>query len=118
MLDYTVPKSSSVLICTFNFRHEAHTITKLDGTILDCGTSSHFTPEHLKLLNYREISPEPICSTDGHIFSATGKGDLKLELLNGDQKLTPVTLKNMYYSLHLAFTLMSVGTMDQNGYDL
>jgi hypothetical protein len=69
----------------------------------------------LKLLNYWEINPEPICSADGHTFSATGKGDLKLELPNWNQK---PTLKNVYYSPHLAFTLMSVGTMDQNRYDL
>ena len=94
------------------------TASKSSGTILDCGVSSHLTSEHTKLLNYREIGPEPIQATDGHTFSATGKGNPKLELPNGDQKLTPVTLKNVYYSPHLAFTLMSVGTMDHNGYDL
>jgi hypothetical protein len=118
MLSYTLPENSSALICTSDFKHEAHSITKSNGTILDCSASSHFTPEHSKLLNYREISPEPICSADGHTFNATGKGDLKLELLNNDQKPTPVTLKNVYYSPHLAFILMSVRIMDQNGYDL
>ena len=97
MLSYTLPKSPLALICTSDFKHEAHSISKSNGTILDCGTSSHFMPEHSKLLNYKEIIPEPIHSTDGHTFSATGKGDLKLELPNGDQKLTPVTLKNVYY---------------------
>jgi hypothetical protein len=118
MLSYTLPENSSALIFTSDFKHEAHSITKSNGTILDCGASSHFTPECSKLLNYREISPEPIRSADGHTFSATGKGDLKLELPNGDQKPTPVTLKNVYYSPHLAFTLMLVGIMDQNEYDL
>jgi GAG-pre-integrase domain len=118
MLGYTLPKNSSALICTSDFKHEALIVDKLNGTILNCGASSHFTPECLKLLNYWEINPEPICSANGHTFSATGKGDLKLELPNGNQKPTPVTLKNVYYSPHLAFTLMSVGTMDRNGYDL
>ena len=118
MLSFTLPKNPSALICTSNFKHEAHTVTKSNGTILNCGASSHFTPEHSKLLNYREITPEPICSADGHTFSATGKGDLKLELPNRNQKLTPVTLKNVYYLPHLAFTLMSVEIMDRNGYDL
>jgi GAG-pre-integrase domain len=118
MLGYTLFKNSSALICTSDFKHEALIVDKSNGTILDCGASSHFTPEHLKLLNYREINPEPICSADGHTFSATGKGDLKLELPNGNQKPTPVTLKNVYYLPHLAFTLMSVGTMDWNGYNL
>jgi GAG-pre-integrase domain len=118
MLGYMLPEDSSALVCTSDFKHEAHIASQSNGTILDCSASSHFMPECSKLLNYREISPEPIQATDGHTFSATGKGNLKLELLNGNQKLTPVTLKNVYYSPHLAFTLMSVGTMDQNGYDL
>ena len=29
-----------------------------------------------------------------------------------------MTLENVYYLPHLAFTLTSVGTMDQNAYDL
>jgi hypothetical protein len=117
MLGYTLPKNSSTLICTSDLKHKALIVDKSNGTILDCGASSHFTPQHLKLL-YREINPEPIHSANGHTFSATEKGDLKLELPNGNQKLTPVTLKNVYYSPHLAFTPMSVGTMDRNGYDL
>jgi hypothetical protein len=84
MFSYTLSKNTSALICTSDFKHEAHSITKSNGRILDCSASSHFTPERSKLLNYREISPEPICSADGHTFSATRKGDLKLELPNGD----------------------------------
>ena len=118
MLNFTLPKNPSALICTSDFKHEAHTVTKSNGMILNCGAGSHFTPEHSKLLNYREITPEPICSADGHTLSATEKGDLKLELPNGNQKLTPVTLKNVYYSPHLAFTPMSVGIMDQNRYNV
>jgi hypothetical protein len=118
MLGYTLPKNLSALICTSDFKHKALIVDKSNGTIFDCSVSSHFTPERSKLLNYQEINSEPIRSADGHTFSATGKGDLKLELPNGNQKPTPVTLKNMYYSPHLAFTLMSVGTMDQNRYDL
>jgi GAG-pre-integrase domain len=118
MLGYTLPKNSSALICTSDFKHKALIVDKSNGTILNCGTSSHFTPERSKLLNYQKINPKPIHSADGHTFSATGKGDLKLELPNGNQKPTPVTLKNVYYSPHLAFTLMSVWTIDRNGYDL
>jgi hypothetical protein len=66
MHSYTLPKNSSALICTSDFKHEAHSITKSDGTILDCSASSHFTPERSKLLNYRKISPESIRSADGH----------------------------------------------------
>ena len=93
MLGYTLPKNTLALVCTSDFKHKDHTTSKSNSTILDCGMSSHFTPECIKLLNYREISPEPIQAANGHTFSVTGKADLKLELPNGDQKPTPVTLK-------------------------
>jgi hypothetical protein len=93
MLGYTLPEDSSALVCTFDFKHEAYIASQSNGTILDCRASSHFMPERSKLLNYREISPEPIQAADGRTFSVTGKGNLKLELPNSDQKLTPVTLK-------------------------
>ena len=118
MLTYRLPDNSSTLQCTSNFKHEAHAVYTYNGIILDCGASSHFTPDKNKLINYQKIEAEPIRAADGHIFSALGKGDMKIELPNGNQKPTPVTLKNVFYSPHLAFTLMSVGRMDQNGYEI
>jgi hypothetical protein len=118
MLSYSIPKDPSTLECTSDFQHEAHTASQSNGTILDCGASTHFSPEKSKLLNYQEITPEPVKAADGRIFKATGKGDLKIDLPNGDQKPTPVTLKNVYYSPFLAFTLISVGTLDRLGYIL
>ena len=41
-----------------------------------------------------------------------------MELPNGDQKPTPITLKNAYYSPHMAFTLMSVSCIDRAGFSL
>jgi hypothetical protein len=95
------------------FPSEAHAISKHAGTILDSGASRHFTPDRSKFLNYKElINPKPIRATDGHMFSALGKGDIQVKLPNGDQKPTPITLKNAYYSPHMAFTLMSVSCID------
>ena len=118
MLTYSLPDDPSILQCTSDFKHEAHAASKSNGIILDCGASSHFSPDKSKFLNYQEIKAEPIQAADGHTFSAIGKGDMKIELPNGNQKPTPITLKNVYYSPRLAFTLMSVGRMDQNGYEL
>ena len=118
MLTFTTPDNPSTLCCTSDFRYEAHSASYNNGIILDCGASNHFTPERSKLLNYEEINPEPVWAADGHTFSAIGKGDLKVLLPNGNEKPTPVTLRNVYYSPNLAFTLMPVGVMDKNGYDL
>jgi hypothetical protein len=45
-------------------------------------------------------------------------GDLKVELPNGDKKSTPITLKNVYYSPHMAFTLMFVSCVNKAGFSL
>jgi hypothetical protein len=58
------------------------------------------------------MSPEPIRAADGRMFSMLGKGDIGIELSNGDQKSTPITLKNVYYSPQMAFTLISVSCVD------
>ena len=118
MFAYTTPDDPMALICTSDFQSEAHTASRSNGTILDSGASRHFSPDHLRFLNYQEIKPEPIRAADGRTFSALGKGDLKIELPNGDQKPTPITLKNAYYSPHMAFTLMSVSCVDKAGYSL
>jgi hypothetical protein len=119
MLTYNVPDDPTALVCTSDFRSEAHAISKHTGTILDSGASRHFSPDRSKFLNYQElINPEPIRAADGRTFSALGKGDVQVELPNGDQKPTPITLKNAYYSPHMAFTLMSVSCIDRAGYSL
>jgi hypothetical protein len=70
-------------------------------------------------MNYEKlVNPEPIKAADGRTFSAVGKGDIQVELPNGDQKPTLIMLKNMYYSPHMAFTLMSVSCVDRAGFSL
>jgi len=118
MLTYNVPDDPTTLIITSDFKAEAHAVSGTSGIILDSGTSHHFSPDCLKIMNFEEISPEPIRAADGHTFSMLGKGDLKVELPNGNQKPTPITLKNIYYSPHMAFTLMSVSSIDQAGFSL
>jgi hypothetical protein len=118
MLTYSLPDDPTALVVTSNFTVKAHTASETAGIILDSGASRHFSPDHLKLTNYKEISPEPIRATDGHTFSALGKGDLKLKLPNGDQKPTPIMLRNVYYSPQMAFTLMSVSCVDQARFSL
>ena len=60
MFTYDLPNNPTALLVTSNFTAEAHAISHSSGIILNSGASRHFTPEHSKLLNYREIEPEPI----------------------------------------------------------
>jgi len=118
MLTYSLPDDPTALIVTSDFTAKAHATSGAAGIILDSGASRHFSPDHSKLMNHREINPKPIRAANGHTFSTLRKGDLKVELPNGDQKPTPITLKNVYYSPHMAFTLMSVSCVNQAGFSL
>ncbi|KAF8228149.1 hypothetical protein L208DRAFT_1173324, partial [Tricholoma matsutake] len=51
--------------------------------IIDSSATSHFSPEKSKLINYYEISPEPIQAADGRTSNALGKGDMKTDLPMG-----------------------------------
>ncbi|PBK85944.1 hypothetical protein ARMGADRAFT_941162, partial [Armillaria gallica] len=71
------------------------------------------------MINFVDIKPTPIHTADGHSFNAIGRRDYVMYLSMGHGKLeTKVTLHNMYYSLHLAFTLISVSCLDTAGYSL
>jgi len=62
------------------------------------------------MINFRVVEQAPIRVADGHIFSATGMGDMQIAFPNGN-KFTNVLLKDVYYSPHLAFTLVLVTRM-------
>ena len=119
MVTYTLPKISTALICTSDFQSEAHAMSNNAGTILNGGASRHFSLDHSKFLNYQEMSTlEPIQAADGWTFDALGRGDLRIELPNGNEKPTLITLKNAYYSPHMAFTLMSALCVDHAGFSI
>ena len=65
MFTYDLPDNPTALLITPEFTVEAHAISHSSGIILNSGASRHFTPEHSKLLNYREIEPEPIQAAYG-----------------------------------------------------
>lgn len=127
MLTFTAEMSATIkevpisLTITTNFQKEAKanaltTSLKSQGIIIDCGASNHFTPDHKRLCNYKEVKPQLIQAADGHVFSTLGKDDINIKLSNREHKPTPVTLKNVFYSPSMAYTLMSVSIMAQGRY--
>ena len=119
MLTYNVPYDPTALVCSSDFHYKALAVANPTGAILDSSASRHFSPDRSKFLNYQElVTPEPIRAADGRTFHALGKGDIQIELPNGDKKPTPITLRNAYYSPHMAFTLMSISCVDWAGFSL
>ena len=119
MLATTIPDDQTALTCTSDFHSEAHAASNYSGIIIDSGASRKFFPDHSKFLNYQEfINHEPIRAADGPTFRALGKGDIQIMLPNRNHKSTRITLKEVYYSPIMAFTLISVSCVDHAGFSL
>ena len=93
----SVPQTEETLIAliiTSGHDHEAFSMLPSTDLIVDCGASSHFSPDKPKFINFEAITPEPIHAADGHIFSAIGHGDLVMTLpIKGGETGPPITLK-------------------------
>jgi len=107
------------LVVTSGHDHQAHAIASSVGVIINCGASSHFSPDRSKFLDYEDIDPEPIKAADGRSFSAIGKGDIRV-MLPACNNIQPITihLKGVYYAPAMAFTLISVSCLDRAGCSL
>ena len=107
------------LVVTFRHNHEAFGVSQLTDLIIDCGASSHFSPDKSKFVNFTTIAPEPIKAADGHTFSAIGCGDLVVTLPGKyGTKGPPITLERVFYAPKMAFTLLSVACLDKAGCSL
>ena len=62
-------------------------------------------------INYSPINNTTITTADGHKLKALGKGDVQIELPNG-MKRTKTILKEAIHAPDMAFTLISVGWLD------
>ena len=115
---FLVDNDNIALVCTSDFHEEAlKTGMSPQSIIIDCGASSHFTPDRNSLSNYQELTALPIRAADGHTFPALGRGDMQIHFPMGNsRKPTLITLKNVYYSPNLAFTLVSCTRMTRVGF--
>ena len=115
----TVPDDENALICTSYFRSEAYAASNESEVIIDSGASRHFSPDQSKFLNYTEfVNHEPIRAVDRRTFHALKKGDIQIALPNGHHQSTIITLKEVYYSPIMAFTLLLVSHVDKAGFSL
>ena len=48
------------LVITSGHNHEAYGVSSSTDLIVDCGASSHFSPDKFKFINFEAISPKPI----------------------------------------------------------
>jgi len=112
----TFSNKNFALVVTSGHDHQAHSVSPSTGIIIDCSTSSHFSSDRSKFLDYEEINSEPIKAADGHAFSVISKEDICVTLpaCKGIQPIT-VCLKGVYYTPIMAFTLVFISCLDRAG---
>ena len=100
--------------CTSNYVEVANTLnvpkSRL-GACIDSGASRHYSPDHNVFINYSPINNTTITTADSHKLKALRKGDVWIELLNS-AKCTKTILKEAIHVPDMAFTLISVGQLD------
>ena len=100
---------------TFNLATLAKTKSpSVDTELLDSGASRHMSGYRHRFINFVTIEPKPITAADKRNFYATGKGDMYLELPNGEGHST-IRLRDVLYSPTMGVTLISVGQITSSG---
>jgi len=100
--------------CTSDFNDVAESLQvpkSKRGAVVDSGASSHFCPDRTKFVTFCPIEEQPIKTADGRTLKAIGMGDVHIELPNGSHR-TKAVLKDAVYAPDMAFTLVSVGRLD------
>ena len=100
--------------CTSDYVEVANTLNVPKswlGACIDSGASQHYSPDHDAFINYSLINNTTITTADGHKLKVLGKGDVRIELPNG-AKHTKTILKEAIHAPDMAFTLISVGQLD------
>jgi hypothetical protein len=103
---YTTTLGSAALAKTSN--------SSVETELFDSGASRHMSGYRHRFINFVEIEPKPITAADKRSFYATGKGDMYLELPNGDGHST-VRLRDVLYSQTMGITLVSIGQITSAG---
>ena len=76
--------------------------------LFNSGASRHMTGYCHRLHNYTKIETQPIMAADKHTFDAIGKGNMYIDVPNGDGA-SKVLIHNVLYSPSMGVTLISIG---------
>jgi hypothetical protein len=88
--------------------------TSIETELFDSGASRHMSGYRHRFINFVEIQPKPITTADKHQSYANGKGDMYLEVPNGNGH-SRVLLRDVLYSPTMGITLVSIGRITSAG---
>ena len=83
--------------------------------LYDSGCTNHISPYRQKFENFVRIPPRVFRAANQQNFSAIGKGDLLIDVPDGDD-YSRLRLRNVLFSSDVAYTLVSIGRLDEGGF--
>lgn len=83
--------------------------------LYDSGCSRHISPFRDDFVTFKSIHPHTFSAANKNIFTATGKGTLMVDVPN-EEGTTNLRLVDVMYSTEVAYTMVSIGRLDQAGY--
>ena len=86
-----------------------------ESELYDSGASHHMTPFHHHLINFTPIASCPIMAANKQVFHTTGKGDMRVEVPNGNTTTT-ILLKDVLYTSDMGITVISISCITSAGY--
>jgi len=90
---------------------------KSNGTaeLYNSGCTNHISLYHDEFKNFKQTSPRSFKAANKQSFSTISKGDLVINVPN-DDTFTKLRLTDVQYSPNVAYTLVSIGRLDEEGF--
>ncbi|KAF7371239.1 Transcription factor [Mycena sanguinolenta] len=83
--------------------------------LYDSGCTQHLSPYEHEFSNLVAITPKEFSAANNQRFAATASGNLTISIPNGDTT-SKIELSNVLYAPDLAYTLVSIGCLDEAGF--
>ena len=83
--------------------------------LYNSGCTNHISPYRNQLVNFQGTKPHHFCAVNKQTFSMTGKGELVVDVPNG-QGSTQLHLHDVLFSAEVGYMLVSVGRLDEPGF--
>ena len=85
--------------------------------IYDSGCSRHLTPYHNAFKNFIKISPKSFQAANKQSMSAVDMGEMIINVPDGAD-VSQLKLIEVLYSPEVGYTLVSVGQLDEKGFEI
>ena len=89
--------------------------TLVKAKLYDSGCTNHILPYRSSFSNLKTIETRHFCTGNKQTFSTIRKGELIIDISNNND-ITQLRLQDILYSPEVAYMLVSVGRLDEEGF--